>query len=145
MNKKILNAKAVEFNGIKFKSKLECKAYKVLLENGLDAKYEPQKIVLYYGYKPLIKFYCARKTGKDKGHLFLNDKKIREITYTPDFVIDYNGRNIYIEMKGFENDVSPYKLKMFIKYLGQFDKSATFFKLNTINQLIEAIKVIKTT
>ena len=143
MNKKVRNAKTIEYNGIIFKSKLERDCYKILLEHDIIPTYEPFKVVVWNGFKPKVKFYCAEKQFKYKENIVLRTEKIRDITYTPDFLIKINGRNVYIEVKGYENDVSPYKIKMFRKYLDENDKNALFFKIKTIKQLEEAIDIMK--
>ena len=68
---KIRNATPNEYNGIKFKSKLETYTYKKLEESKIKAEYETQR----YELLPAFTF---------------GNKKYRAITYKPDFVdIDY--------------------------------------------------------
>lgn len=90
-NQKIKNATPNEYDGIKFKSKLETYVYKQLKAHNLFVEYEPIKFILI----PSFTFY---------------GKKIRAMTYTPDFV----GNNFIIEAKGKPNDVFPYKWKWFM-------------------------------
>lgn len=91
INKKVRNATPIEIDGIKFKSKLEGYVYKKLKEYNIFAEYEPIKFIL------IPSFY------------FLG-KKIRPITYTPDFV----GNNFIIEAKGRPNETFPLKWKLFL-------------------------------
>jgi hypothetical protein len=93
-NKKIKNATENIYDGIKFKSKLETYVYKQLKVNRIKAEYEPTKFELIPSF-----VFCG--------------KKIRPMTYTPDFV----GDNFIIEAKGMPNDVFPYKWKLFMWYL----------------------------
>lgn len=76
VNKKVKNATPVQIDGILFKSKLEGYVYSRLKEEKLKAEYEPIKFELI----PSFQF---------------QDKKIRPMTYTPDFV----GNNFIIEAK----------------------------------------------
>ena len=50
-NRKIRGATSIEYNGIKFKSILECSCYKKLETTGLDFSYESEKITLWDGVK----------------------------------------------------------------------------------------------
>lgn len=93
-NKKVRNATPNEYDGIKFKSKLETYVYKQLKAHNLKAEYEPTK----YELLPAFIF---------------KEKKIRPITYTPDFVND----KFIIECKGYPNEKFPLKLKLFYYYL----------------------------
>lgn len=81
-NKKVQNATENIYDGIKFKSKLETYVYKQLKAHNLNAEYEPIKFELLPSFT-----FCG--------------KKIRAMTYTPDFV----GDNFIIEAKGKPNDV----------------------------------------
>ena len=73
--------------------------------------------------------------------------KIIGIRYTPDFYFKYNGLNVYIEVKGIENDVFYIKKKMFIKYLDDLytekGEKSIYFEVYTKKQLLQAIEIIK--
>lgn len=138
MNKKIKNATPFEYNGINFKSKTEVMAYKTLLEHGFEVAYEPATYVLWEGFKPTFPYY---KPNKNK-ELKLDNTKIINITYTPDFVVSYKNIPVIIEMKGFQNDTYPIKKKMFRKLLETFD-IGFFFEIYTKKQLLQAIDIIK--
>jgi len=140
MNKKIINASPLEYNGITFKSKLEVMIYKTLSQAGFNVAYEPSKYIIWEGFKPKIPFYTKDKKTR---LLKLDDKKLIDITYTPDFVTMHNGITIIIEAKGFENDVFPYKKKLFRKYLEGFSEPILFFEIFTKKQLLQAIEIIK--
>lgn len=142
MNKKIKNATPLEYEGIKFKSKLEVMVYKTLKENNFDVFYEPHTFNLWYGFKPRIPFY----TPKNKV-LINNDKKIIDIKYTPDFTFRYKDIDIYIEAKGMKNDTYYLKNKLFRGFLeekytlsGEF---SMYFEIYTKKQLLQAIQIIK--
>lgn len=122
INKKIKNAKPTEYNGVKYRSKLESEFAKVFDENGVPFKYEPFKITLIPSFKYL-------------------GQTIRDVSYTPDFVV-YN--NIIIEAKGFPNDAYPLRKKMVLKYIVDNNYNYEFYEIKTKNQLLKLIEELKT-
>ena len=75
-NKKVRNAVSNEYDGIKFRSRLETYTYKQLKLHKIDADYEQTKFTLQDSFRY-------------KGEL------VRAIGYTPDFVGDeFNCRQI---------------------------------------------------
>ena len=120
VNKKVKNATPVQIDEISFKSKLEGYVYSRLKEEKLKADYEPIKFELVPSFQ---------------------DKKIRPMTYTPDFV----GNNFIIEAKGRPNDVFPYKWKLFMYYLklNNLDKKYMLFIVHNHKETEECIKKIK--
>jgi len=145
VNKKIVNATPVTVNNITFKSKLEEKLFRVLINEGLNPRYEPYKFHIWEGFKPAVPFYERNKKTKS---ITLNDKKIIDITYTPDIVFDYNEYKIFVEVKpdDFTNDVYPYKQKLFRKYMETELTSLKpiFVRVGTIKNLKEFISILKT-
>lgn len=93
-NKKVKNATPLEFDGIQFKSKLEVYCYKLLKDKGIPAEYEEHRFQILEPFT-------------------YNDKKIRGMYFTPDFV----GDDFIIECKGFMNDAFPLRWKLFKHYL----------------------------
>ena len=145
MNNKIKNATPTFYDGITFKSKLEVLIYKTFKENGFDIKYEPFKYVIWKGFKPTVPFYIADKKTKI---LKEDNKKILDITYTPDIVIFYKTYMVFIEVKptGFANDVYPYKRKLFRKFLEDTDQTAyrpIFCQIGSKKQALDFIKILK--
>lgn len=139
-NKKIKNASPLEFDGIFFKSKLEKMIYQTLRENNLPVEYEPQKFIIWEGFRPTVPFYDKDKTTR---MLKLEKKKIISISYTPDFVFRYNDYLIIIEAKGMENDRFYLKKKMFRKWLENNEPKSIYFEIYTKKQLLQAIDIIK--
>lgn len=137
-NKKIKNATSKEYNGIKFKSIVEVSVYKHLLSLGFKPEYEKHKYTIWEGFKPTIPFY--NQNGKKE--FVLQDKKIIDITYTPDFTFQYKSIFVILEIKGFENDTFPMKKKMFRKYLEDKMPNAIFCEVRTIKQLKQSLKII---
>lgn len=139
-NRKIKNATPLTVNGIKFKSKLEAGVYKTLLQAGFKPEYESRKFILWEGFKPTVPFYTRKGTSG-----CLNMKKLIDITYTPDFTFRYNGKLVIIEVKGMQNDVFPYKFKMFRKTLEEYPyrDNTLLFEIFSVRQLRECIEIMR--
>lgn len=151
-NKKVKNAKQTEEGGISFKSVLESTVYKILKENGFEPEYEPKKFILFDGYSP--KTTLITKLGKRKpnkkldfvGNGVIKDMRHQQpITYTPDFIFTYNNKMIVVEAKGFKNDVYPYKIKMFRKYIDDNYEQGTveIWEIFSKKQLLQCINHLK--
>ena len=104
-NKKVRNARKIEYDGILFDSKLEVYCYKKLKEANLHFKYEGQKFELLSPFDFNGKSYEMRKAKGGKTFKPVTNK-IRGMIYTPDFVGTYphSKRKVYIETKGNPND-----------------------------------------
>lgn len=137
-NKKIKNATTKTYDNINFKSVTEVMVYKTLKEKGYNIEYETMKFNIFDSFKPVISFYINKK-----GSLVLDGSKQRAITYTPDFILNHKGRYIFIEVKGYTNDVYPYKRKMFRKYLEKNYPNSLFFEVYTKKNVLEMIEIIE--
>ena len=77
----------------------------------------------------------------------LQSNKILPITYTPDIYINHNDIDVWIEVKGIENDCYYLKKKLFRKYLEDLynttGKKSIFFEVYSKKQLLQAIEIIK--
>ncbi len=135
-NKKVKNARITIYDGISFKSKLEVYCYKKLKENVIPFEYEKYKFTLFEGIKPSI---LTSIFPNKQGILEVNTDKLRDITYTPDFV----GDSWIIETKGRANDSYPLKLKMFRKLMESQNKYRLFMEPHNQKQVDGAIKLIK--
>lgn len=147
-NKKIKGAKEVIFDNIKFKSRLEMTCYKKFKEAGLDFSYEPEKVILWEGFKPSsILIYSPKKEGRGsyRGNLELQEKKLLNVTYTPDFVVTKDKCKIYLDVKGMPNDTYPIKKKLFLKVLEERNDGYNylFIEPHNIRQINQAIEIIK--
>jgi len=88
-------------------------------------------------------FHYGSSSYEDNGKSGYNDKgshKVRDITYTPDFV-DPNGRWV-IECKGFANDRFPLKWKMFKKLLMEGDSPPVLYVPRNQKQVLETVEMI---
>lgn len=120
MNKKIKNATPNEYNGISFRSKLEMFTYKLFLENGIPLDYEAKAFDLIPSF-------------------IWNGKKVRPMTYTPDFI----SKNFVIECKGFGNDVWPVKEKLFKWLLARTNSRMEFYVIGTQKEAKALLDEIK--
>lgn len=139
MNKKIKNATIVTYNNITFKSKLELNVYKTLVNEGFNPKYEEKKYILFKGFKPKKDYY---KPNKNK-ELINNTIKVKDITYTPDFIFSLDKYIIIIEVKGKANDTYPLKQKLFRKYMEDCEEIIKFFEVHNLKQLNQVINILK--
>jgi hypothetical protein len=111
----------------------------------IEADYEKHKYVLLKG------FHYPNSSYEDNGKTGFQDKqkhKVRDITYTPDFV-DPKGRWV-IECKGYANERFPLKWKMFKQLLMEQDDPPVLFvprnqrqNIETVNQILEIIAPTK--
>ena len=117
---RIKNATPTQYDGIKFRSKLEVYTYKKLKEANIYAEYEQ------YRYMLLPSFIFENKT-------------VRAITYLPDFV----GSNFIIECKGFPNEAWPLREKLFKYYLTNNMPNYSFYLVRNQKQVDELINKLK--
>lgn len=158
VNKKIRNATVCKGSGISFKSALERSVYNTLRQSGFDPKYEPKTYMLWSGFVPITPFYDKETDTQQRKRIDGGDtnkskilvpktEKIIGIRYTPDFYFRYGKLDVYIETKGFENDVFYIKKKMFRYLLDQkffsTGQHSIFFEIYTKKQLLQAIETIK--
>lgn len=151
-NKKIKNASQKEYNGIKFKSQLEVMTYKTLLQAGFLPLYEQRTFTIWQGFIPSKVPCFTRNTFKRKNknltlieeNTVIDNRSLADITYTPDFIFEYRNKTIIVEVKGFQNDVFPYKFKMFRKYLESIEGNYIIWEIFTKKQLLECINHLKT-
>lgn len=157
-NKKIRNATVCKTSNLTFKSQLEKSVYNTLQQLGFNPQYEPVTHTLWDGFTPVTPFY-DRETETQQAKrieegdinknriLVLKTDKIVGIRYTPDFYFKYGKLDVYIETKGFENDVFYIKKKLFRHYLDKIynntGQHSIFFEIYTKKHLLQAIEIIK--
>lgn len=104
----------VLFDGIQFSSGLEKYMYQCLKNNNIEAAYEGETFILIDSFH----FYNTsyERQANSKGE-FKNrgSRKVRAITYTPDFV----GNGFIIETKGNPNEAFPLRWKLFKKLISE--------------------------
>ena len=71
-------------------------------------------------------------------------KKLIDMKYTPDFVFEYKGIKVLIEVKGWANDQFAIRKKLFRAYLDSLDIKVVYAEIFTKRQLLEFIEELKT-
>lgn len=157
-NKKIRNATICKSEKLTFKSQLEKSVYNALRQLGFNPQYEPETYILWDGFDPITPFYDKESDTQQRKRLEEGDKnkskvlvhkkgRITGIRYTPDFYFKYGKLDVYIETKGFENDVFYIKKKMFRHFLdrrfNETGQHSIFFEIYTKKQLLQALDIIK--
>ena len=117
---KVNNATPNEFDGIKFKSKLETYTYQKLQENGITAGYESERFTLVPAFN-------------------YQNEAIRAMTYLPDFV----GKDFIIECKGFGNDAFPLRWKIFKYVLFQQQSNYKLYLVRNKQEVDQVISTLK--
>ena len=150
MNRKIRNTTPLIYKGIKYKSILEVSCVKELEKAGLNFRYEKEKFNIIEGFTPALHFYQSVQKG-----LVKQDKKngdciaMKPISYTPDFWYGDDHVLIFIETKGYKNDVYPYKRKLFFRHMSEYklrykeNMEIYFFELKNVRDIKESINIIK--
>lgn len=142
-NKKVLGATECEIDGIKFKSKWECKVYQMLKEAGLNPEYEKLKIQLQETFEPTVPFYTRIKDRRRLPGFKIDNYKVRAITYSPDFRVVYNNKTYFIEAKGMKTDSYVIKVRLFRKWLEDNAPNSITFEVYTQKNVKDTIKIIK--
>lgn len=152
LNKKIKNATPKEYNGIKFRSLLEVMTYKTLLQEGFLPEYENMTFTLKESFQPSIPFYTKNALKRKNKNVkvlskttIIDNRIVKAITYTPDFIFNYKDKVIIVEVKGMANDVYPYKLKLFRNILETLSttKNYELWEIHSQKQLLDCIKHLK--
>lgn len=144
MAQKKVNSKKIIIDDIEFQSTLEGFCYKELKSSGLNFEYEPCSYVLLNKFKSknLVKLLKL-------GDLDIKKKKypneaIRDIVYTPDFVLDYDDKIIIIETKGRANERYPIIRKLFFNLLSNdLSHRYYFFEPHNRKEVVTCINLIK--
>ena len=146
-NKKVKNATTVVYDDIEFKSKLEVRTYKELLEQGFKPEYEHIAFTLAESFYPKSSCYDRHYDRSVKEKIFgLNTTKVPAITYTPDFTFTHKDKLVVIECKGKENDVFPLKKKLFRKWMDSYYRLTgvviLYFEIHSLKELKECIDIV---
>ena len=141
-NKVPVQAKKVEYNGVKFASGLEKYMYIALKKAKIDFEYELRSFELLPTFHFNQTAYERQSNGKgeyrDRGN-----KKILGIKYTPDF----EGEDFIIETKGRANDSFPLRYKLFKALISMTEPSVKLYKPQnqkecdiTVQLILDSIK-----
>lgn len=139
-NKKVRNATATTFNGVKFKSKLEKFTYQCLKVAGIPFKYEEDRFVL------IDKFVyegdsIEKKKSKGKNVFIHSSKNIPRATYLPDFTNTDQGW--IIECKGLRTEAFNLRWKLFKNMLAKEKKSYDLYMPGTQKHIMEVVEILK--
>ena len=117
---RIKNATPTQYDGIKFRSKLEVYTYKKLKEAKICAEYEPTHFELI----PKFEY---------------QGEKVRAMTYLPDFV----GKDFIIECKGLMGDSFPLRWKIFKYTLMKQNSNYKLYLVRNQKQVDELIEKLR--
>ena len=149
-NKKVKGATKCHYDGIDFESELEKDSYILLQKEGFSPQYTPRTFDVFEGKKFSVPFYSVFFDKKLKRKVWgKNRYKVRNIGYTPDFILyvtDTSGNEVMviIEVKGYPNETYMYRKKLFQLLLEEQYPNSVFFETRNLKQLKAAIEVIKT-
>ena len=132
-----VRAKKVEYDGIKFQSGLEKNMYIALKKAKIKCKYEVETYELIPGFMFKNNSYERQSNGKGR-YIERGNKKVRAITYTPDFT----GEGFIIECKGRANESFPIRWKLFKRYVAENMPGVTLYKPQTKKECEETVQLI---
>lgn len=148
INKKVKHATPIVYDSIRFKSKLEVACYKALKDGEVPFTYEGVTFLLlpsfiYEGGD----IYEAKRRVMARGYQYKkSSKRIRRMTWTPDFSGYYDGGDgdmWIIETKGRANDAFPLRIKMFKWLVNEEGWHIDLFIPHNKRQVKESIEIIK--
>ena len=132
-----VRSKKVRHDGVTFQSGLEKYMYIALKKAKIKAKYEGQTYELVPSFSFKNKSYERQANSKgefkERGR-----KKVRAITYTPDFV----GAGFIIECEGRANESFPIRWKLFKRYISLHHPDITLYKPQNKKECEETVNLI---
>ena len=138
--------KKVLYNDILFDSKLEVSIYKYLNKRGVVFKYNAKSFELQKGFKPTVPFFIRGTDRKTHRTVFkLDNTRVQNISYTPDFIIYLDGGyEIILEAKGKPNERYPMVKKLFRKLLERKkNKDKLYFaEVKTIKETEQLLTIV---
>ena len=132
-----VRSKKVIYDGITFQSGLEKYMYIALKEAGIKAKYEGQTFELVPSFSFKNKSYERQANSKGE-YKERGGKKIRAISYTPDFI----GTGFIIECKGRPNESFPIRWKLFKLHISKKYPKVTLYKPQNQKECDETVNLI---
>ena len=115
-NKKIKGATITEYDGMRFRSKLESKVAKYLKDNNISFEYEPFRLCLLPS-------------------MIYDGQTLKSVHYTPDFKCG----DFLIEVKGYPNDSWSLKRKLIISTIEKNNLHYKFREIHNITDLQEVL------
>jgi hypothetical protein len=135
----VRNATSIEFDNIKFKSKLELYCYQRLKEENLPINYESIVITIIPEFIFAYNCYEHDKRKKD----LVESKKVGRMTYKPDFTGTTNSRKWIIECKGYPNMAFPVRWKILKYVMAERGYDYDLYLPSSKKEVDEVIKKIK--
>jgi hypothetical protein len=133
-----VRAKKVVYDGIQFQSGLEKYMYMALKKADISCRYEIESFELISGFNFKNKSYERQANGKGE-YTERGNRKIRPITYTPDFT----GPGFIIECKGRANESFPIRWKLFKRYVAMNMPDVTLYKPQNQKECDETVQLIQ--
>ena len=118
----------------KFRSKFESKVNDILSETSLNFTYEETTVTL------MDAFDFEQDSYQKWGKKYKNVKRVRAMTYTPDFVVE---DKYIIEVKGFRTPSFNIKWKLFKNYIIENELDWHIYLVHSQKQLREVIERIE--
>lgn len=134
-NKKIRNATPTIVNGIQFKSRLEATFFFIMHKKGFIFVYEKEAIVTFLERKLKCTAFILRK---DK---LVQKTKLSQRCYTPDGYLEYKGKIIYVELKGYPNDSYTIRRDLFLNKIAD-DTNVYFFEIKRAEHITYLINFL---
>ena len=103
----------------------------------IKCRYEVETYELIPGFMFKNNSYERQSNGKG-GYIERGNKKVRAITYTPDFT----GEGFIIECKGRANESFPIRWKLFKRYVAKNMPEVTLYKPQTKKECEETVQLI---
>lgn len=138
------NARKVVYKGMEFRSMLERNAYRLMERSKIPFAYEAQKIEIDHAFLSHHDSYERFMNGKGD---FKNrgNKKYSRAVYTPDFTPPVGEPLTWVlEIKGRAFPDFGRTWRLFKKYLIKEKLDTVCFVPRNIEDVVEAIKIIKT-
>jgi hypothetical protein len=119
-----------------FDSEFERKCYILLEDAGFSFDFHPEQ-------REVMPGLTTPAISRAKGQVKIFNSKVRSINYTPDFVIYCNnGINMFIEAKGYFEDSSRMRYKLFQATLSPTEHTYLVYDKNNNKDLKELIKIV---
>lgn len=116
-----------------FDSMLEYEFWLVLKEKDVEFTIPTKPITILPG----MDVFDMNKSGR------LVRRKQRPTTYLPDFIIEVNGKTIYIDSKGFMRPEARLKYKFFRAMLNKNEYFFVVYSIKGLRRLLEIVETFK--
>ena len=94
-------------------------------------------------FDPKVPFYTKVKYKRRTPGFKIDNYKVKAITYSPDFKVEYNGKIYFIEAKGMKTDSYTIKVKPFRKWLETNLPDSIAFEVYTQKNVKDTLNIIK--